>query len=67
MRWTGPGEDVEHAGGNLDHGLWVQFVRRTGSTDHGKEESAGKSSVSTRLLKRADVYLRRGLMCYVNY
>ena len=67
------GEDVGHAGGNLDHGHWVQFVRRTGSTDHGpqatdhgKEEPVG-SRQSVPDCRTEQTYIRRGLMCYVNY
>ena len=35
------GEDVGHAGGNLDHGHWVQFAAGQSPRYHGKEELAG--------------------------
>ena len=60
------GEEVGYVTGNLDHGHWVQFVRRTGSTDHGKEEPAGsRQSVPNCGIEQT--YIRRGLMCCVNY
>ena len=58
------GENVEHAGGNLYPGLWVQFDLRL--RVHGREEPAvGRQSVPD--CRREQTYIRRGIVCYVNY
>ena len=67
MHWCAglaAGEDVGHAGGGRDPGLWVQFGLRL--PVHGKEEPA-VSCQSVPDCRREQTYIRRGLMCYVNY
>ena len=57
------GENVEHAGGNLYPGLWVQLFLRLGV--HGKEEPAIRAQLVPDC-RREQTYIRRGIVCYVN-
>ena len=58
------GEDVEHAGGKLYPGLWVQLDLRL--RVHRREEPAVSRQLVTDC-RREQTYIRRGIVCYVNY